>query len=57
MMVDVVDGRTERISSILMAVRRLETVGHQRIEREECLPGWMVNSKRSVPVMVKEKDG
>lgn len=57
MMVDVVDGRTERISSILMAVRRFEAVGHQRSGRDECLPGWMVNSKRSVPVMVKEKDG
>ena len=36
MIVDVVDGRTERTST-LMAVRRLERVGHQRIGREECL--------------------
>ena len=39
MMEYVVDGRTERTSLILMVVRRLETVGHQRIGREECLPG------------------
>ena len=57
MMEEAVRGRTERISSILTAVRRLDSMGCQRMGRFEFLPGLMGNSKRSEPVMVKENVG
>ena len=54
---DSMRGRTDKVSSILIAERRLLSSGCQRMGRVEVFPGVMGNSKRSSPVMVKENVG